>query len=105
MASSRYHTHVHPGPEGLALDARRILDDVLSALQGARKMNGPDAPDAECLDGGHCQRGDGAHARRLAGARSTPAAHSTPCLDRDDCDCGLDSETEPPLIISKAEIH
>ena len=49
MASSRYHTHVHPGPEGLALDARRILDDVLSALQGARKMNAPDAPDASAL--------------------------------------------------------
>ena len=105
MASSRYHTHVHPGPEGLALDARRILDDVLSALQGARKMNGPDAPDASALMAAIANE---AMARMQEGSPALEARlqqHSTPCLDRDDCDCGLDSETEPPLIISKAEIH
>ena len=104
MASSRYHTHVHPGPEGLALDARRILDDVLSALQGARKMNAPDAPDASALMAAIANE---AMARmQEARRRSKHAAAAFDALpDRDDCDCGLDSETEPPLIISKAEIH
>ena len=103
MPSSSQHLLIHPGPDAIAHDARRILDKVLSAMH-VPEMSEPAGRAAlmAAIANEAISRMANQSKALTAGARpDRPLAPS----NRDCCDCGCESDIEPPLITAKAEIH
>jgi hypothetical protein len=104
------------GPDGVAHDARRIIDHVLSTMKDIPEVSDPAGRAAlmaaianEAMSRMANQSRalvKKAHAHESRGRGPAPR-QTRPTLppDHDGCDCGWESEAEAPVITKKPDIH